>query len=259
MSDLGVELDFALSLANAADAASLSPFLARNFSVNIKANKTEVTEVDRATETVVMDLVRSQRPHHAWYGEEHGAGGSELAEFTWVIDPIDGTSNFVRGVPVWATLIALVHKEVGPVLGVVSAPAMNTRWWGVLDGGAYCNGHPIHVSNITSLSDAHLSITANDEWNRVGRSEAISTLSSSVKRVRGFGDFWQHMLVAQGSLDVAVDAIGLEPYDIAALMPIVQAAGGTLTNRFGEANWESDCAISSNGSLHQAVMNILHP
>lgn len=259
MGDLAVELDFALSLADAADSVSLAPFTARNFTVDMKANNTEVTEVDRATETAVMDLVRAHRPHHAWYGEEHGSGGSEQSEFTWVIDPIDGTSNYVRGVPVWATLIALVHRDMGPVLGVVSAPAMNTRWWGFIDGGAYCNGHPIHVSNVASLSEAHLSVTKNDAWATTGNGNAIPQLTESVKRVRGFGDFWQHMLVAQGSVDVAVDAIGLEPYDIAALMPIVEAAGGTLTNRFGIVDWQSDCAISSNGVLHHSVMNILNP
>jgi histidinol-phosphatase len=136
--DLAAELQFALSLADAADALTLPRFAARNFTVDLKANQTEVTEVDRGTETLIMDLIRAQRPHHAWYGEEHGSGGD--GEYTWVIDPIDGTSNFVRGVPVWATLIGLVHRDRGPVLGVVSAPAMATRWWGYEGSGAFCNG-----------------------------------------------------------------------------------------------------------------------
>jgi histidinol-phosphatase len=158
--DLAAELQFALSLADAADALTLPRFAARNFTVDLKANQTEVTEVDRGTETLIMDLIRAQRPHHAWYGEEHGSGGD--GEYTWVIDPIDGTSNFVRGVPVWATLIGLVHRDRGPVLGVVSAPAMATRWWGYEGSGAFCNGHAIHVSDVTSLYDSHLSITANN-------------------------------------------------------------------------------------------------
>jgi histidinol-phosphatase len=257
MTNLAEELAFALLLADAADAVSLPPFTARNFTVDLKANQTEVTEVDRTTETTVMDLIRAQRPQHAWYGEEHGTGGSE-SEYTWVIDPIDGTSNFVRGVPVWATLIALVHQDRGPVLGVVSAPALATRWWGYTNGGAFCNGHPISVSTTGSLYDAHASITANDAWNRAGKSQNIARLTQTVKRVRGFGDFWQHMLVAQGSVDVAVDAIGLEPYDIAALVPIVQAAGGTLTDRTGTINWRGDTAISSNGILHNDVIAILN-
>ncbi len=256
--DLSADLDFALTLADAADANTHPRFAARNFTVDLKANQTEVTEVDRGTETLIMDLIRTQRPHHAWYGEEHGSGGLDTAEFTWVIDPIDGTSNFVRGVPVWATLIGLVHRELGPVLGVVSAPAMATRWWGVIEGGAYCNGHPISVSSVESMYDAHLSITANNEWNRAGLSQNIARLTQTVKRVRGFGDFWQHMLVAQGSLDIAVDAMGLEPYDIAALIPIVHAAGGQLTDRTGAHNWQANTAISSNGVLHNDVIAILN-
>jgi histidinol-phosphatase len=125
--ELARELEFAVTLADLADAVTLPFFESRNFTVDLKANQTEVTEVDRRTETVIMDAVRAQRPDHGWYGEEHGTGGAE-SEYTWVIDPIDGTSNFVRGVPVWATLIALVHQDRGPVLGVVSAPAVATRW-----------------------------------------------------------------------------------------------------------------------------------
>ena len=256
--ELAPELDFALSLADAADAMTLPRFLQRSFSVERKANATEVTEVDRGTETVLMDLIRAQRPTHAWYGEEHGSGGEAHAECTWVIDPIDGTSNFVRGVPVWATLIALVHRELGPVVGVVSAPALHSRWWGVLDGGAYCNGRPISVSGVSSLDEAHASITANERWRAEGRGPNIDALTASVARTRGFGDFWQHMLVAEGAIDLAVDAIGLEPYDIAALIPVVHAAGGRLTDRDGGFNWRADCAVSTNGRLHHDVVSILN-
>jgi histidinol-phosphatase len=246
-SDLAAELDFALSLADAADAYTLPHFHARSFSVSLKENQTEVTEIDRGCETLITDMIRAQRPHHAWYGEEHGTGGE--SEWTWVIDPIDGTSNFVRGVPVWATLIGLIHADLGPVMGVVSAPAMNSRWWGFRDGGAYLNGRPIQVSTIDTLADATLSITENAPWRELGHTEWIKTLKKSVKRVRGFGDFWQHMLVAQGSIDIAVDAIGLEPYDIAALIPVVEAAGGRLLDRTGRVNWRGDTAITSNGRL----------
>jgi histidinol-phosphatase len=249
-SELARELEFAVTLADLADAVTLPFFESRNFTVDVKANQTEVTEVDRRTETVIMDAVRAQRPDHGWYGEEHGASTTD-AEWTWVIDPIDGTSNFVRGVPIWATLIALVHRDRGPVLGFVSAPAMQSRWWGVIDGEAMHNGRRITVSTISSLAEASLSITENAPWREAGYSEAIKNLKKSVKRVRGYGDFWQHMLVAQGAIDIAVDAIGLEPYDIAALIPIVRAAGGTLTNRDGVVDWRSDTAITSNGLLHR--------
>lgn len=245
--DLAAELDFALSLADAADAYTLPHFEARSFSVSLKQNQTEVTEIDRGCETLVMDMIRAGRPHHAWYGEEHGTGGD--SEWTWVVDPIDGTSNFVRGVPVWATLIALVHADMGPVMGVVSAPAMASRWWGFRDGGAYFNGRPISVSDVSDLAEATLSITDNAPWRDLGHGEWVKNLKKSVKRLRGFGDFWQHMLVAQGSVDIAVDAIGLEPYDIAALMPIVQAAGGRMVDRHGNANWRADTAITTNGRI----------
>jgi len=247
VSDLRDELTFALGLADLADAFTLPRFQAREFSVELKANATEVTEVDRRTETIIMDAVRRERPHHAWLGEEHGTGGD--SEWTWVVDPIDGTSNFVRGVPVWATMIALVHGDAGPVVGVVSAPAMHTRWWGGRELGAHCNGSPIRVSEVSDLSEASLSITENAAWREAGYGEWIKNLKRSVKRVRGFGDFWQHMLVAQGAVDIAVDAIGLEPYDIAPLIPIVEAAGGRLVDREGRVNWRGDTAVSSNSHI----------
>ena len=249
--DLAADLDFAHSLADAADEFTLPHFNAQSFTVSLKSNQTEVTEIDRDCETIIMDLVREHRPHHAWYGEEHGTGGGDNAEWTWVIDPIDGTSNFVRGVPVWATLIALVHRDLGPVLGVVSAPAMQTRWWGLTEGGAYCNGHPIHVSDVSELSEASLSIVGEQTWCDAGRADWVKHLKSTVKRVRGYGDFWQHMLVAQGAVDIAVDAIGLEPYDIAALIPVVHGADGTLVDRDGNVNWQADTAISSTRALKQ--------
>ena len=255
--DMERDLEFAVLLADTADAFTLPHFETRNFTVDLKANHTEVTEVDRGTETAIMELVRRHRPQHAWYGEEHGSGGDVDAEWTWVIDPIDGTSNFVRGVPIWATLIGLVHRELGPVLGFVSAPALHMRWWGTLGGEAMFNGHPIRVSTVNDISEASLSITENAPWREMGYGDAIKNLKRSVKRVRGYGDFWQHMLVAQGAVDLAVDAIGLEPYDIAALIPIVQAAGGTLTDRAGNVNWRGDTAVTSNGLLHRHLDALL--
>jgi histidinol-phosphatase len=256
--DLQPDLNLALQLADIADSMTLPKFNAQAFVVEWKDNLTEVTEVDRNVETELLSVIRAQRPHHNWYGEEHGTGGSSDGQWTWVIDPIDGTSNFVRGVPVWATLIALVNRDVGPVLGVVSAPALHTRWWGVIDGGAFRNGVPITVSKVSELLDAHASITANTAWNSAGKSQNIHRLHNTVRRARGFGDFWQHMLVAEGSIDLAVDAIGLEPYDIAALIPIVEAAGGVLTERDGSRTWQGSCAISSNGVLHHDIIAILN-
>ena len=141
------ELKLALSVADAADAVSLAGFNTRSFTIERKADKSEVTEIDRATETAITNILRAQRPEHSVFGEEHGIVGPSDAKFQWVIDPIDGTSNFVRGVPVWASLIALVENNV-PVLGVVSAPALQMRWWAHLGGGAFYNSKPIRVSNI---------------------------------------------------------------------------------------------------------------
>lgn len=253
MSDLRDELTFALRLADAADAFTLPRFQAREFSVELKANATEVTEVDRGAESLVMDMIRTERPHHAWYGEEHGTGGE--SEWTWVVDPIDGTSNFVRGVPVWATLIGLVHADLGPVLGVVSAPAMHSRWWGGRELGAYCNGRPITVSSVSELPEASVSITDNAAWREAGHGDWLKGIKKTAKRLRGYGDFWQHMLVAQGSIDLAIDAIGLEPYDIAAMIPIVEAAGGRLVDRHGEVNWRGDTAISGTSELLMSLMS----
>ena len=247
------ELSLALRVADAADAVSLAGFTSRTFSVMRKADKSEVTEIDRATETAITNILRAERPEHSVYGEEHGIVGPSDAKFQWVIDPIDGTSNFVRGVPVWASLIALVHDNV-PVLGVVSAPAMNMRWWAHASGDAFFNGAKIRVSEIAELRRASLSITVNKYWHDVDPDGMLENLQRNVSRVRGYGDFWQHMLVAQGAVDIAIDSIGLAPYDIAALMPIVQQAGGMCTDRLGEINWRANSLVTSNSLLHAATL-----
>ena len=247
------ELSLALRVADAADAVSLAGFTSRTFSVMRKADKSEVTEIDRATETAITNVLRAERPEHSVYGEEHGIVGPSDAKFQWVIDPIDGTSNFVRGVPVWASLIALVHDNV-PVLGVVSAPAMNMRWWAHASGDAFFNGAKIRVSEIAELRRASLSITVNKYWHDVDPDGMLENLQRNVSRVRGYGDFWQHMLVAQGAVDIAIDSIGLAPYDIAALVPIVQQAGGICTDRLGEVNWRANSLVTSNSLLHAATL-----
>jgi histidinol-phosphatase len=250
------ELSLALRVADAADAVSLAGFTSRTFSVMRKADKSEVTEIDRATETAITNILRAERPEHSVYGEEHGIVGPADAKFQWVIDPIDGTSNFVRGVPVWASLIALVHDNV-PVLGVVSAPAMNMRWWAHAAGDAFFNGAKIRVSDVNELRRASLSITLNKYWQDVDPDGMLENLQRNVSRVRGYGDFWQHMLVAQGAVDIAIDSIGLAPYDIAALVPIVQQAGGMCTDRLGEVNWRANSLVTSNSLLHAATL--AHP
>ena len=159
----------------------------------------------------------------------------------------------MRGVPVWASLIALVHDNV-PVLGVVSAPAMNMRWWAHASGDAFFNGAKIRVSDVGELRRASLSITVNKYWHDVDPDGMLENLQRSVSRVRGYGDFWQHMLVAQGAVDIAIDSIGLAPYDIAALLPIVQQAGDMCTDRLGEINWRANSLVTSNSLLHAATL-----
>ena len=254
MSDLSRELSLGLALADLADAITLPAFEARAFSVSRKADKSEVTEIDRGPDGGIVDRLVGGRPDHAVFGEEHGTRGSSASPWRWVIDPIDGTSNFVRGVPVWATLIALTHVERGPVVGVVSAPALGRRWWSSTDDGAFANGHPIRVADTSRIADAQVSITFNAGWDRLGLTSRLVELQQQSYRARGYGDFWQHMLVAEGAIDVAIDAIGLAPYDIAAVQAVVEAAGGRLTDRTGVRTFESDSAVSSNGRLHDEVI-----
>lgn len=250
------ELAFALELADAADAVTLPYFEDRSFHLDWKANRTEVTEADRNTETTISSMVLAARPDHGLFGEEHGLVGNASSAWRWVIDPIDGTSNFVRGIPVWATLIALVH-DGEPVLGVVAAPALQRRWWAARGLGAFSvGGRPCRVSTVSSLDEAQVSLTFSPGWDEVGRGDALVALQRAAYRARGFGDFWQHMLVAEGAIDLAVDAVGLAPYDLAAPMVIVEEAGGTFTDRHGERSWEHDTAISSNGLLHGAAAGL---
>ena len=249
-------LDTALRSADAADEVSHAGFKNRKFTVSRKADNSEVTEIDRNTETAITSVLRDATPGFGIYGEEHGISGPTDVEYTWVIDPIDGTTNFVRGVPVWGSLIALVHNEV-PVLSVVSAPALGMRWWASVGSGAYFNGVRIYVSTVKDLSKAHVSTTPNTGWEKVGGLPALQQLQVDALRSRGFGDFWQHMLVAQGAIDIAIDAIGLAPYDNAAIYPIVQEAGGTITDRHGSIDWRANSSVSSNGLLHRTVLDRL--
>lgn len=255
--DLAGDLELALRIADAADAVTMHFYERRSFTLSRKADLTEVTEADRDTETAIVELLAEHRPLDAVYGEEHGRSGHVSAEFTWVVDPIDGTSNFVRGVPVWATLIALVHRDLGPVVGVVSAPAMQRRWWAARGHGSFVLGHPIRVSDVPSIGESQISVTFNAGWDRLGLTSRLVSLQQSAYRARGYGDFWQHMLVAEGAVDIAIDAVGLAPYDNAAVQIVVDEAGGRHTDRFGRRDYEADTAISTNGRMHEEVIAIL--
>ena len=249
------ELAFALSLADLADSITLPFYDDRSFHLDWKANQTEVTEADRGTEAAIMERIVAERPTHGLFGEEHGAGGSATSPWKWVVDPIDGTSNFVRGIPVWASLIALTHEDHGPVVGVVSAPSMGRRWWGAQGLGAFVSaggGEPrrLQVSTVSDVAEAQVCVTFSSGWDRLGLTAQLVELQQRARRARGFGDFWQHMLVAEGAVDLAIDAVGVAAYDLAALMVIVEEAGGMFTDRHGVRTYSSDTAISSNGLLH---------
>lgn len=259
--ELRAHLALALDVADAADAYTLPHFHEADFNIDWKRNQTEVTEIDRGAETMIVERLVTARPDHGAFGEEHGLAGDRDSPWRWVIDPIDGTSGFVRGIPIWATLIALTHATHGAVLGVVSAPALGRRWWGGRELGAqmsvFGDERPIVVSTVDDLAEAQISITHNSGWERLGLTPALVSLQQRARRSRGIGDFWQHMLVAEGAMDVAVDAVGVAPYDIAAIQPIVEAAGGKLTDRHGVATFQHDTAISSNRLLHDIVIEQL--
>ncbi len=220
-------LDFALELADAADAISLPRFGASDLRVDRKPDLTPVTDADKAIEQALRARVAERG--EGFFGEEAGGDPDGVR---WVVDPIDGTKNFVRGIPVWATLIALARDDE-LVVGVVSAPALGRRWWAARREGAYANGAPIHVSAVEDLADAAVSATLADD---------LAALENTVWHARSLGDFWQHMLVAEGALDAAVD-YPLALWDYAALVPIVEEAGGS-TGLTAAGNF-----VSSNGRI----------
>ena len=251
--DLAADLALGLEMADLADGITLPFYEQRSFDVTWKANRTEVTNADRDAEAMIGRLILEHRPEDGVFGEEHGVVGNAESPWRWVIDPIDGTSNFVRGIPVWATLIALTHADLGPVVGIVSAPALNRRWWAAKGLGAFADGRRCHVSTVARIDEAQVCVTFSKEWDDAGKTDALVALLRSAYRARGFGDFWQHMLVAEGAIDLAVDAIGLAPYDLAAVMVIVEEAGGTFTDRHGERTHLHDSGVSSNGLLHHHI------
>ena len=254
--DWSADLELALELADAADAITGPAFESRRFAVERKSDGSEVTAVDRAAETAIAERLAVARPDHGLFGEEFGRAG-EGSPWQWIVDPIDGTSGFVRGIPVWATLVALTHVEHGVVVAAVSAPALGARWWAARGAGTFVDGRRCHVSPVDRLSDAQVSVTFSSGWDDLGLTPALVELAGEARRVRGFGDFWQHALVAEGALDVAIDAVGVAPYDIAAVRLLVEEAGGLLTDRHGVPTHDRGTAISTNGHLHAEVLRRL--
>ncbi|MDF2442312.1 MAG: histidinol-phosphatase [Subtercola sp.] len=263
---LADDLRLALELADAADAISADRFRALDLVVEQKPDRTPVTDADRAVERAIRDGLARERPADAIlgeeFGEEPGAGANTgtTPHRQWIIDPIDGTANFLRGVPVWATLIALVVDGV-PVLGVVSSPAFAKRWWASTGNGAWLSeggGEPrrLAVSKVATLADASISYNSLKGWDEAGRLDALLRLSRAVWRTRAYGEMWAYMMVAEGLVDVAGE-YDLQPYDVAALIPIVEEAGGRFTGLAGEDALWSGSALATNGVLHEETRTLL--
>jgi histidinol-phosphatase len=251
------ELAFALTLADRADAISLSRYQALDLEITTKPDNSPVTDADKAVERAIIDAIATQYPTDGVVGEEFGTSGSK--DRYWVIDPIDGTKNFMRGVPTWATLIALVENEE-VVASVVSSPALYRRWYASVGGGAFVSEgssapRKLTVSKVSHLGDA--SITYSDFQGWGARRQAFEKLLDGAWRTRGLGDFWSHMLVAEGAVDVAIEP-SLALWDMAALDLIVREAGGRFTSLDGVDGPFGPNAISSNGALHSAIVAALN-
>jgi histidinol-phosphatase len=240
------DLELAFRLADAADAISL-PYFRSGLPIETKADLTPVTEADRAVETELRGLLAAERPDEAVLGEEQGVS-SAGGERRWILDPIDGTRSYARGIPTWATLVAL--EELGDVsLGVVSAPALGRRWWAERGAGAFANGERMSVSTVARVEDAVLCLPLDTR---------LSEIAARAWHARGLGDFWGHMLVAEGAVDGTVDgAIGLAEWDLAAVQVIVEEAGGRFSDVSGTRRIDSGTAVTSNGLLHDELLAAL--
>ncbi|MFG2621032.1 histidinol-phosphatase [Streptomyces sp. NPDC048507] len=259
------DLRLALELADAADAATMQRFRALDLQVETKPDMTPVSEADKAAEEIVRAGILAARPGDAILGEEYGLQGDGPRR--WVVDPIDGTKNYVRGVPVWATLISLMAEGADgvfrPVVGVVSAPALGRRWWaaqgsGAFSGGALGEPARIGVSKVPALGDASFAYSSLSGWEEQGRLPGFLDLTRACWRTRGYGDFWPYMMVAEGSLDLCAEP-ELNLWDMAAIAVVVQEAGGSFTDLDGVAGVHGGNAAASNGLLHEEMLAHLRP
>jgi len=262
------DLALALSIADAVDALTVAGSLG-DFAVDFKADDTPVTAIDRAAEQLIRDRLTAERPADTIVGEEFGVtpGTQILASpRRWVVDPIDGTKNFVRGVPAWATLIGLIVDDVA-VMGVVSAPALGRRWYASQGSGAWSittlPGFPtepqrLSVSSVATTSNATLSFSSLTGWENRDLLDPLLDLTRTVGRTRAFGDFWSYMMVAEGVVDIACEP-ELALHDMVALVPIVTEAGGAFTSLGGEPGPFGGDALASNGILHDEVLSTLAP
>jgi histidinol-phosphatase len=244
---MGPDLRFAHELADAADAITLARFRALDLHVETKPDLTPVSEADRAAEEAIRDLVARRRGGEGVLGEELGDDGTDTR---WIVDPIDGTRNYVRGIPVWATLLAL-EREGRTEVGLVSAPVLGRRWWAVRGGGAWANGERCRVSAVGAIENSVVSTTS-----EVDMPSGWRALAGRAWTARGFGDFWQHCLVAEGAVDVAADEL-LHLWDFAAVRLLVEEAGGRCTTFAGAPPEPEASFVSTNGVLHEAVVALV--
>lgn len=260
LTDLTSDLALALTVADTADRITLDRAGAADLRVSRKPDRTPVTDADLAVEDAIRVVLRARRPRDAVLGEERG-GPAAAAGRVWLLDPIDGTKNFLRGVPVWATLIALVEQGK-PVVGVISAPALRRRWWAATGEGAHTRDmdgatRAITVSGVGELADAYVSTTHLGTWVEHRSRQSYLSLVDATWENRAFGDFWQHCLVAEGAIDLAAEPL-VSPWDVAAAQVLVEQAGGRFTDLDGLARYDGGTALSSNGLLHDAALALLH-
>jgi len=270
------DLQLALGLCDVADRITLAAFRRPDLAVETKPDLTPVTEADRAVELALREELGRRRSGDSVLGEEfgEGAGTGSVGDGTsgggtdgtgsgrrWIVDPIDGTKNFVRGIPVWATLLAL--EEAGSLtVGAVSAPALGRRWWAGRGMGAFAGapggaGAPIRVSRVSALRDAQVSGGSLSGWEERGGPAGVVALALRCWRDRAFGDFWSHMLVAEGACEIALDPV-VSLWDLAAVKVIVEEAGGRFTDLAGVTRADGGSAVSSNGLLHDEALSILN-
>jgi histidinol-phosphatase len=237
-----------------ADEVTLPRFRAHDLVVESKPDLTPVTESDRAAEKALRARVEAERPGDGVLGEEYGEASGTGAR-RWILDPIDGTKSFVRGIPAWATLIAL-ECDGEMVVGVVSAPALGRRWWAARGEGAFADGERIRVSGVAKIEDALLCFTSMTAFDDYGLGEEFRTLAKRCWETRGFGDYWAHVLVAEGSADIAVEP-AMNLWDNAPLQVIVEEAGGRFTDLEGNGRVDGGDAVTTNGLLHEEVLAIM--
>jgi histidinol-phosphatase len=256
------DLSLAHVLADTADKVSMDRFRALDLRVEEKPDLTPVSDADRAVEKALRSTLQRTRPRDAVLGEEFGVSAAAAGprHRQWVIDPIDGTKNYIRGVPIWATLIALMDGDQ-PVVGLVSAPALGRRWWAAIGHGAYAgkragSATPIKVSGVRRIADASFCYSSLNGWEETGRLDPVLDIIRQSWRSRAYGDFYGYMLVAEGAVDIMVEP-ELSLWDLAALIPIVTEAGGTFTDLTGRPGPGGGSAVATNGKLHEEVLTRL--